>query len=151
MPTPLTIQSREEVYRWLREQAKKLGLNVTLLPDDARMEGHWLYLPVYIENVVDSYDNALKLQKLEDTWNDQEPAQEFHVFLVPAKNPLRQAAMERVSNALQRKINAVDAFGKAANREQQEKAAAEFRDAERAENEAQQAYERIMPWNERVA
>lgn len=53
--------------------------------------------------------------------------------------------------ALQRKLKAVDAFGKAVNQQEQEKAAAEFRDAEQAETDAQQACERIMPWNERVS
>ncbi|MGI4789077.1 MAG: hypothetical protein ACRYFS_09530 [Janthinobacterium lividum] len=153
----LTVRNREEkqnyekVYAWLREQAAQLGLTITLVPEDARLEGQWLYLPVFIANAVDSYDNALKLQKLEETWNDQEPKQEYSVFLVPTKNPLRRAAMERQADAMQRKVQAITAFGKAATREDQEKAAAEFHAAEQAEQEAQNAYEQILPWNERAA
>ena len=144
-------QDHEKVYAWLREQAEQMGFTITLMPEDARLKGQWLYLPVFIANAVDSYDNALKLQKLEDTWNDQEPKQEHSLFLVPARNPLRRDAMDRQADAIQRKMQAITAFGKAATREDQEKAAAEFRAAEQEEQEAQKAYEQVLPWNERAA
>lgn len=150
MSTMLLTHSHQEVYDWLHSQAEKLGLHISLLTDEAKLQSGWLYLPVHIEDVVDAYDNALKLQQLEDTWNDREPQPEPPLFLVPAKDPLRQAAWERVTNALQRKMKAVDAFGNATSREEQEKAAAEFQSAKRAEEEVHQAYEKIMPWNERV-
>lgn len=150
MSTMLLTQSHQEVADWLRSQAEKLGLRVTLLTDDATMRGGWLYLPTHIDSVVDAYDNALKLQQLEDTWNDRDPQPDPPLFLVPAKDPLRRAAWERVTNAMQRKLKAVDDFGKATSLEEQEKAAAEFRQAEQAEEEVHRAYEQIMPWNERV-
>ena len=145
-----TNQSYPEVYDRLYAQAKVLGLQVTLQVDEATLRHGWLYLPVYIEGVADAYDNAIKMQKLEDTWNDRSPQPEPPLFLISAKAPLRRAAWDRVAAALQRKINAVSAFGAAANQEEQEKAAAEFREAEQAEQEVHQAYEQIMPWNERV-
>ena len=157
MPTAFTANNQEvdntyrKVYDWLSAQAEALGLHATLLIDEATLRHGWLYLPVHIEGVADAYDNALKLQNLEDTWNDREPQPEPPLFLVPAKDPLRKATWERVANAMQRKIKAIDAFGKAVNQQEQEKAAAEFQDAKQAEVEAQQAYERIMPWNERVS
>ncbi len=144
-------QNNEEIYEWLQTQAEELGLHVSLQTEKAMLVSGWLYLPVYIENVTDAYDNALKLQQLENTWNDREPQPEPPLFLIPAKHPLRQAAWERVSNALQRKMKAIDAFGKATSREEQEKAAAEFRSAEQAEEQVHRAYEQIMPWNERAA
>lgn len=150
MSTMLLTQSHQEVTDWLRVQAEKLGLHVTLLTDEATMRGGWLYLPTHIDGVADAYDNALKLQQLEDTWNDRDPQPDPPVFLVPAKDPFRRAAWERVTNAMQRKLKAVDAFGRAVSLEEQERAAAEFRQAEQAEQEVQRAYEQIMPWSERV-
>ena len=141
----------QEIYEWLRSQAEILGFSILLLTEDAIMQSGWLYLPTHIDGVADAYDNAIKLQKLEDTWNDREPRPEPPLFLVPARDPLRAAVWERISNAMQRKLKAVDAFGKAVNQQEQERAAAEFRDAEQAETDAQQAYERIVPWNERVS
>ena len=140
----------QKVYDWLYSQAEKLELNVSLLTEDAALQNGWLYLPTHIDGVRDAYDNALKLQKLEDTWNDRVPQPEPPLFLVPARDPSRKAAWERIANAMQRKIQAVDAFGKAANRGEQEKAAAEFQSAEQAEKEANLAYEHLMPWNERT-
>lgn len=150
MPTTQLAPNQQEIYDWLRDEAERIGLHVTMLPEKASLQNGWLYLPMHIDGVVDAYDNALKLQQLEDSWNDRDPQPELPLFLVPEKDPLRQAVWERVANALQRKLKAVDAFGKATNQEEQEKAAAEFRDAEQAENEAHRAYEQIMPWNERV-
>lgn len=150
MSTMLLTQSYQEVTDWLRAQAESLGLRVTLLTDQATMRSGWLYLPTHIDGVADAYDNALKLQQLEDTWNDRDPQPDPPLFLVPAKDPLRRAAWERVTNALQRKLNAVDAFGKAKSLEEQERAAAEFRQAEQAQEEVSRAYEQIVPWNERV-
>lgn len=150
MSTMLLTHSHQEVTDWLRAQAERLGLRVTLLTDEATMWGGWLYLPTHIDGVADAYDNALKLQQLEDTWNDRDPQPDPPLFLVPAKDPLRRAAWERVTNAMQRKLKAVDAFGKATSLEEQERAAAEFRQAEQAEEEVHRAYEQIMPWNERV-
>lgn len=140
----------QDVYDWLHHQAKLFGLQATILADEATLRSGWLYLPIYIEGVADAYDNALKLQKLEDTWNDRTPQPEPPLFLVPAKSPLRGAAWERVANAMQRKMRAVDAFSVAKNLEEQELAAAEFQNAKQAEEEVNQAYERIMPWNERI-
>jgi hypothetical protein len=157
MPTTLTADSDQKtdqryqkVYDWLHAQAELLGLQVTLQADEATLRHGWLYLPVYIEGASDAYDNAIKLQKLEDTWNDRVPQPEPPLFLVPAKDPIRRAAWDRVAGALQRKINAIDAFSAAANKEEQEKAVAEFREAEQAEKNVHQAYEQIMPMNERV-
>ena len=141
----------QDVYEWLRDQAKVFGLQATLLVDEATLRSGWLYLPVHIEGVTDAYDNALKLQKLEDTWNDRSPQPEPPLFLVSAKDPLRRAAWERVAIATQRKMRAVDAFSVAKNLEEQELAAAEFQKAKQAEEEVSQAYEQIMPWNERTA
>lgn len=149
MSTTLLTQSHQEIYDWLNGQAERLGLRVTLLTDEARMQSGWLYLPTHIDGVADAYDNALKLQQLEDTWNDRDPQPEPPLFLVPAKDPLRRAAWERVIQAMQRKINAVDAFGKATTLEDQEKAAAEFQEAKQAEDELQQAYKPIARWDER--
>jgi hypothetical protein len=143
-------QSYQEVYDWLHAQSEVLGLRVTLLMDEATLRHGWLYLPVHIEGVADAYDNVIKLQKLEDTWNDRNSQPEPPLFLISAKDPLRRAVWERVANALQRKLKAVDAFGRAVNQQEQEKAAAEFQDAEQAENEAHRAYEQLMPWNERI-
>jgi hypothetical protein len=139
------MNSREEVYEWLRVQAEKLGLRVLLLTGEAGLQNGWLYLPVHIEDVTDAYDNALKLQQLEDTWNDRDPQPETPLFLIPAKDPLRQATWERVSNALQRKMKALEAFGNATSREEQEKAAAEFQNAEQAEDGVHRAYGNMTP------
>ena len=145
-----TDQSYQEVYDWLHAQAEVLSLQVTLLADEATLRHGWLYLPVHIAGVADAYDNAIKLQKLEDTWNDRSPQPEPPLFLISAKDPVRRAAWERVAGALQRKMTAINAFSAATNPEEQERAATEFREAEQDEKEVHQAYERIMPWNERV-
>jgi len=151
MPIVASVNNLEEVYEWLRSQAESLGLRTSILTSEAMLQNGWLYLPVHIEGVLDPYDSAIKLQRLEDTWNDREPQPEPPVFLVPAKDPLRQAAWERVSNALQRKINAVEAFGNAVSREDQEKAAAEFQNAKRAEEEVHQAYGNMTPHNSHIS
>jgi len=144
------VSSREEIYEWLRAQSERLGLKVSLLTDDAMLLSGWLYLPMRIEGVIDAYDNALKLQQLEDTWNDRDPQPAPPLFLIPAKDPVRQAAYDRVVQASQRKIKAVDAFGTATSREEQEKAAAEFQNAKQAEEEVHQAYGNMTPHNSHV-
>ena len=112
------------------------------------MQSGWLYLPTHVDGVVDAYDNALKLQQLEDTWNDRDPQPDPPIFLVPAKDSLRRAAWERASDAMQRKMRAVDAFGTAQSLEEQEQAAAEFQRAKQLEEESSQAYERTLAWDE---
>ncbi len=150
-------QSHQEVYDWLYAKAEVLGLQIALVVDEATLRHGWLYLPVRIEGVTDAYDNALKLQRLEDAWNDRSPQPEPPLFLLPSKDAVRsaadtvrRAAWDRVAGARQAKINAIEAFSVADNQEEQEKAAAEFKEAEQAENMAYQAYEGIMPWDERI-
>lgn len=145
MPTMSLRHDHEVIYEWLREQAERLGLHVVLLTSDARLKSEWLYLPVYVEDAADAYDNALKLQQLEDTWNDREPRPEPPLFLIPAKNPVRQVAWERMEGALQRKLRAVEAFSDAANEKEREEALAEFQNARRVEEEAHRDFERIRP------
>ena len=133
-------KSYEDVYEWLRRQAENLGLRVLLLTQDASLRGGWLYLPTHLEGVLDPYENAIKLQKLEDTWNDREPQPEPPLYLVPVKDPARHAAWNQISDAQERKMQAVAAFGKAASREEQERAAEAFRQAEDEEQEVQRTY-----------
>jgi len=127
MSTMLLTQSHQEVTDWLRAQAESLGLRVTLLTDEATMRGGWLYLPTHIDGVADAYDDALKLQQLEDAWNDRDPQPDPPLFLFPVKDPARRAAWERAARAMDQKIKAVDAFGTATSLEEQ--AAAEFQRA----------------------
>lgn len=134
------VDINEEIYEWLRHEAEKLGLRVLLFTNEATVRGGWLYLPTHIEGVLDPYANVVKLQQLEDTWNDREPQPELPLYLVPVKDPIRHAAWDRVSNAQERKMQAVAAFGKAASREEQERAAAAFQQAADEEEEVQRTY-----------
>lgn len=138
--TKQATETYQEVYDWLHAQADTLGLRVILMTNDAVVRSGLLYLPTHIEGVLDPYTNVLKLQQLEDSWNDREPQPELPLYLVPVKDPIRHAAWDRVSNAQERKMQAVAAFGKAANREEQEQAAEAFRQAEDEEKEVQRIY-----------
>ena len=150
MLTVPTTEMYQEVYEWLKSRAEELGLRVSLLTDEAMLRSGWLYLPVHIEGVTDAYDDATKLQRLEDTWNDRDPQPQPPLFLIPAKDPLRRATWEREAEVLRRKFEAVEAFGKATSLEEQEQAAAEFRQAGRVEQEARQTYGPATPRNGRV-
>lgn len=142
--------SQEEVYSWLDSQAKSFGVQAWVFVNSASFENGRLYLPVHIENAGNAYERAAKLQDLEDSWNNQEPRPEPQIFLVPARNnPPRDVAWAKVEQAMQRKLEAVDAFGNAKSSEEQEQAAAEFQRAKQAEEELLQADE-LMPLNQRV-
>ncbi len=138
--TKQATETYQEVYDWLHAQAETLGLRVILMTNDAVVRSGLLYLPTHIEGVLDPYANVLKLQQLEDTWNDRKPEPTLPLYLVPVKDPIRHAAWDRISDAQERKMQAVAAFGKAASREQQEQAAEAFRQAEDEEQEVQRTY-----------
>lgn len=83
-----TVQTRlrlEEVYDWLRAEAKARQLTVKLHPEYADIRNDRLIvLPVFLDGDYDAYDVAHHLQGLEDAWNDQEPDPGWSLLIRPA-------------------------------------------------------------------
>ena len=129
--------SHQEVYDWLYLQAEKLGLRISLSPEDERMESGMLSLPVHVEDATDAYDNILKLKKLENTWNDREPKPSPPLYLTSAKNPVQRAAWDRIDKATLRKMKAADALADATTEAEERHALAELRAARAEEVQAE--------------
>ncbi len=141
------LRDREEIYQWLRDQAERLGLHVTLSTDAARVEGGYLYLPVYIPEARDPYDFAVKSQALEDTWNDQEPRPDPPVYLTPEKSPEQRAVWQRLWEARDRKTEAANAVAEAGEDLEQQAALAELRAARADEVQAEKEYNAFYQQN----
>lgn len=129
--------SHEEVYDWLYVQAEKLGLHIFVLSEDERLQSGMLTLPVHVEGALSIYDSVIKLQKLEDTWNDREPKPQPSLFLVSVKNPVQRAIWNRIDKAVERKMKAADAVADAANEAEERRALAELRAARAEEVQAE--------------
>ncbi len=130
----------EEIYRWLQVQAEELGIDLVVYADKASMEGHYLYIPAYLPDGKDAYDYAVKLQKFEIAWNDQEPRPDPPINLIPAKSPAQNAVWERLWRSRERKNNAADAAAEAEGEDEQQQALAELRAARLEEIQAQAEY-----------
>ncbi len=142
MATASKSQSREQIYNWLNKQAKKLDIQASLLTHKANMLKGRLYVPVYIENSTDAYDNSGKLQELEDTWNYQEPEPSLKVFLLPTDS--RPAWLEPyapVQKAIDRFDDAYDLFRAADNWDDAKKALREMETAKEAELMAKEQFD----------
>ena len=139
METITRTHTREEVYGWLAEKARALGIEVSLITHQAKMYEDRLYLPVYIAGSKDVYDDVTKLQELESSWNYQEPEPYPRVFLLPADEsdkPGWSEAYRPVQAAKDRQSEAFDAFRVAASSEEVRKALKDMEDAKTAELEA---------------
>ena len=78
--------TRDEIYEWLEREAKKRRIHALFHKELARQDNGFLSIPVYIQDVLDAYDKASRLQELEDAWNNQEPEPSYQLLLVPAAN-----------------------------------------------------------------
>jgi len=139
MPTITRIHSRQEIYDWLTEKSRAIGIAATLITHQAKMYEDRLYLPVYIANSTDVYDDVTKLQELESFWNYQEPEPHPRVFLLPADESDKPGWAETytpVQQAIDRYHEAFDDFSAAASPEEVQKALREMEDAKTAELEA---------------
>ncbi len=88
---------------------------------------------------MDAYDEATKLQELESSWNYQEPEPHPSVFLLPADKsdmPGWTESYTPVQQAIDRYLEAFDAFRAAKSSEEAQKALREMEDAKTAELEA---------------
>ena len=139
MPTTARMRSRQEIYDWLTKQARALSIEAFLITHQAKVYEDRLYLPVYIANSSDAYDDVTKLQEMESSWNYQEPAPHPRVFLLPADEsdkPGWTEAYAPVQQAIDRYHEAFDVFRAAASPEEMQKALKEMEDAKTAELEA---------------
>jgi len=140
LETSRTAHSWEEIYQWLRDQAGRLGLSITLTTDEARIQGGYLYLPVYIREARDPYDFAVKSQAMEETWNDQEPRPDPPVYLLPEKSPEQRAVWQRLWKSRDRKTEAANAVAEADDDITQQAALNELRAARAEELRAEKEY-----------
>lgn len=133
--------ARQEIYKWLTQEAEHQGIEATLITHKARMSDGRLYLLVHVANATDLYDEVTKLQELESAWNYQEPTPHPRIFLMPAEESDKPGWAESyapVQQAIDRYHEAFDVFRAAAGREEAQKALKEMEDAKTAELEAKQ-------------
>jgi hypothetical protein len=128
------------IYQWLQAQSARLGITLVLYPDKAHMEGFYLYIPAYLPEGKDAYDYAVRLQALEDSWNDQLPPPDPPINLTPAKSPEQYAVWQRLWEARDHKTEAANAVAEAKNESEQQTALAELRTARREEVQAEEEY-----------
>ncbi len=139
MPTIARMRSRQEIYDWLTEQARALSIEAFLITHQAKMYEDRLYLPVFIANSSDAYDDVTKLQELESSWNYQEPEPHPRIFLLPAEESDKPGWAEDyapVQQAIDRYHEAFDAFRAATSSEEAQRALRDMGDAKTAELEA---------------
>jgi hypothetical protein len=139
MPTITPLHRRQEIYDWLNKRAELLGIKATLLTHRANISDNRLYLPVYIANSTDAYDDSVKLQELESSWNYQETEPHLRVFLLPAdasEKPSWAESYAPVQQAIDRYHEAFDTFRAAASSEDMQKALKNMEEAKAAELEA---------------
>ena len=147
MASSLTLEKKsaarhepEEIYRWLENQSRKLGIEIVLYREEARMDGTYFYIPAYLPDGKDPYDYAVKLQKFEDAWNDQQPRPEPPINLTPAKSPAQYAVWQRLWESRERKTSAADAVAEAGSESEQQAALIELRAARADEVLAEKEY-----------
>lgn len=138
-----TSYTPKEVYEWLRDQSARLGIEMILYPEKARMEGYYLYIPAYLPAAQDAYDYAVNLQKIEDAWNDQEPRRNPPINLISAKSPAQNAVWQRLWDARMRKDKAADAVADAVDEAEERRALAELRAARAEEVQAERENEAL--------
>ena len=134
---PTTQAVHQEVYDWLHLQAEEFGLRISLFPEDEKMQSGMLSLPVHVEGAKDAIDSILKLQKLEDAWNDREPQPQPSLFLVSVNNPVQRAIWNRIDKAVERKMKAADTLADAVNEAEERRALADLRAARAEERQAE--------------
>lgn len=127
----------EEIYEWLREQSAILGIEIVLYPEKAHMEGYYLYIPTYLPDGKDAFDYAVKLQKFEDAWNDQQPQRNPPINLISEKSPEQNRIWQRLWDARMRKDKAADAVADAVDEAEERQALAELRAARAEEVQAE--------------
>ena len=127
----------EEIYEWLREQSVDLGIEIVLYPEKAHMAGYYLYIPTYLPDGKDAFDYAVKLQKFEDAWNDQEPRRNPPINLISEKSPAQNRIWQRLWDSRMRKDKAADAVADAATEAEEQQALAELRAARAEEVQAE--------------
>ncbi len=127
----------EEIYEWLREQSAILGIKIVLYPEKAHLDGAYFYIPTYLPDGKDAFDYAVKLQKFEDAWNDQEPRRSPPINLISEKSPEQNRIWQRLWDARMRKDKAADAVADAADEAEERRALAELRAARAEEVQAE--------------
>ena len=131
----------QEIYDWIQDYCKQIGIDIVLYGDDAHMKGFYLYIPAYLPDGKDAYDYAVKLHRIENAWNDQEPAPEPPINLISARSPEQRAVQERLWKARERKDEAADAAAEAQGEEEQQRTLNELRAARQEEVQAEKDYE----------
>ncbi len=145
MSTVSPVINRSEIYAWLAEKAKNLGIEAVLITHQAKVYEGRFYLPVYIANSTDAYDDVVKLQELENTWNYQKPEPHSRIFLLPAdedEKPGSAEAYAPVQQAIDSYYDAFDAFRAAGSSEEAQKALQEMEAAKASELEASKQLDR---------
>ncbi len=137
----------EEIYEWLREQSIVLGIEIVLYPEKAHMEGYYLYIPTYLPDGKDAFDYAIKLQKFEDAWNDQEPRRSPPINLISEKSPAQNRIWQRLWDSRMRKDKAADAVADAVDEAEERQALAELRAARAEEVQAEAENEALNTRN----
>lgn len=74
----------QDVYDWVQREAKKRRLKLTLHTDATKRDHNFLHVPAHLE-IDDLYEKAVKLQALEDSWNNQDPYPQLVLVLIPAR------------------------------------------------------------------
>ena len=127
----------EEIFEWLREQSAILGVEIVLYPEKAHLDGAYFYIPTYLPDGKDAFDYAIKLQKFEDAWNDQEPRRNPPINLVSEKSPAQNRIWQRLWDSRMRKDKAADAVADAVDEAEERQALAELRAARAEEVQAE--------------
>lgn len=83
MATQVAVDDAKRVTEWIRSEASALNTRVTV-SENAVRDGDWLHVPVSIDEDLDAYGRASRLQQIEDAW-DPQLFDGINLLLVPAK------------------------------------------------------------------
>jgi hypothetical protein len=102
----------ERVDEWIRNEAERQDIAVTVYPQGIERRGDWLRVPVAVEKEGDAYDRAVWLQSIEDAW---EPAQfgGLHATFIPAPPRRRSdtSPYDQVGALMKRQHELLDQIG----------------------------------------
>lgn len=86
--------SLKTICDWLYAEAETRGAFIHIYPNSAETKNGKLHLHVYVGGGMNAYENSKILTDLMFDWNDQEPAPDVRLWLLPAPAPKQQAANE---------------------------------------------------------
>ncbi len=76
----------EDLVAWLKLRISKERVDINVHFDLKRLDGNYLYVPIYVGGNKDAIAKARLMQKIEDEWNFGTARPDLRLLLIPTKD-----------------------------------------------------------------